>query len=135
MSVTERELIKQLLTESKTIAVVGLSDKPDRISYIVAANIQAKGYKIIPVNPSVSGSILGETVYAELADIPEPVDIVNVFRKPEHTPAIAQEAANIGAKALWLQLGIVNEEAAQIARDNGLTVIMDRCIKVEASRL
>jgi len=132
---SEREIIKQLLTEARTIAVVGLSDKPDRISYLVAANMQASGYHIIPVNPLVKGSILNEQVYASLADIPIPVDIVNVFRRSEHTPEVAQEAADIGAKALWLQLGISNEEAARIARDHGLTVIMDRCIKVEAAQI
>lgn len=135
VSQTEHEVIKQLLTEAKTIAIVGLSDKSDRVSYMVASVMQAKGYKIIPVNPSVQGTILGETVYASLAEVPDSIDIVNVFRRSEHTPEIAQEAVDCGAKALWLQLGIVNEEAAQIARDHGLTVIMDRCIKVEAARL
>lgn len=135
MQQTEREVIKQLLNESKTIAVVGLSDKPDRVSYMVASVMQAKGYKIIPVNPSVKGTILGEQVYESLSEIPNAIDIVNVFRRSEHTPEIAQEAVDCGAKALWLQLGIINDEAAQIARDHGLTVIMDRCIKVEAGRL
>lgn len=132
---SEQDIIKQLLTEAKTIAVVGLSDKTDRISYHVAAVMQSKGYKIIPVNPSVQGMILNEPVFASLADISTPVDIVNVFRRSEHTPEVAQEAADIGAKALWLQLGIANDEAARIASDHGLTVIMDKCIKVEAARL
>lgn len=132
---SEQDIIKQLLTEAKTIAVVGLSDKTDRISYHVAAVMQSKGYKIIPVNPSVQGMILNEPVFASLADISTPVDIVNVFRRSEHTPEVAQEAADIGAKALWLQLGIANDEASRIASDHGLTVIMDKCIKVEAARL
>ncbi|MFC4778404.1 CoA-binding protein [Paenibacillus sp. GCM10023252] len=129
-----REQIKEILEASHTIAVVGLSDKPDRVSYMVSEAMQNKGYRIIPVNPSAD-RILGEKSYASLADIPEPVDIVNVFRRPEHTPPIAEEAAAIGAKVLWLQLGIVNEEAASIASAAGLEVIMDRCIKVEDSIL
>ena len=120
-----------LLAAAGNIAVVGLSDKTDRTSYMVAAAMQARGYRIIPVNPAVQGSILGETCYASLADIPEPVDIVNVFRRSEFCADIAREAVAIGAKTLWLQLGVVNEEAAGIAAAAGLNVIMDRCIKVE----
>lgn len=129
-----REQLKELLERSNTIAVVGLSDKPDRTSYMVAEAMQAKGYRIIPVNPNAE-TILGEKCYAALADIPEPVDIVNVFRRSEHTPPVAEEAVAIGAKALWLQLGIANEEAASIAHEGGLFVVMDRCIKVEDSIL
>jgi uncharacterized protein len=127
-----REQLKELLEGSNTIAVVGLSDKPDRTSYMVSEAMQAKGYRIIPVNPNAD-TILGEKSYARLRDIPEPVDIVNVFRRSEHTPPVAEEAVAIGAKALWLQLGIANEEAASIAKDGGLFVVMDRCIKVEDS--
>ena len=126
-----RETIKTILQEAGNIAVVGLSDKPDRTSHMVAAAMQARGYRIIPVNPNVSGTILGETCYPSLKAIPEPVDIVNVFRKSEDTPPVAREAVEIGAKVLWLQQGIINEEAAAIAAEGGLTVIMDRCIKVE----
>jgi len=97
----------------------------------VAAAMQKRGYRIIPVNPNVKGTILGETCYPSLKDIPEPVDIVNVFRRSEETPPIAREAVEIGARVLWLQQGIVNEEAAAIAAEGGLAVIMDRCIKVE----
>jgi Predicted CoA-binding protein len=129
-----REQLKELLERSNTIAVVGLSDKPDRTSYLVSQAMQAKGYRIIPVNPNAD-TILGEKSYATLRDIPEPVDIVNVFRRSEHTPPVAEEAVAIGAKALWLQLGIANEETAAIAQEGGLFVVMDRCIKVEDSIL
>ncbi|WP_020615407.1 CoA-binding protein [Paenibacillus daejeonensis] len=130
-----REEIKAILQQAGTIAVVGLSDKPERTSYMVSEAMQHKGYRIIPVNPAASGTILGETCYASLADVPVPVDIVNVFRRSQHTPPIAEEAVRIGAKALWLQLGVYSEEAAQIARAGGLEVVMDRCIKVEDSLL
>ncbi|MWC26767.1 CoA-binding protein [Paenibacillus sp. MMS18-CY102] len=129
-----RDEIRSILEQSNTIAVVGLSDKPDRTSYMVSEAMQAKGYRIIPVNPNAE-SILGEKCYPSLADIPEPVDIVNVFRRSEHTPPVAEEAVAIKAKVLWLQLGIANEEAASIAEAGGVTVIMDRCIKVEDSIL
>jgi uncharacterized protein len=129
-----RDHIKQLLLDAQTIAVVGLSDNPDRVSYMVSEAMQKKGYRIIPVNPNAE-QILGEKSYASLKDIPEKVDIVNVFRRSEHVVPFAQEAVEIGAKVFWLQLGIVNEEAAKIARQGGLEVIMDRCIKVEDSIL
>ncbi|MFD0671864.1 CoA-binding protein [Cohnella sp. GCM10027633] len=129
-----REQIKEILQGANNIAVVGLSDDPSKVSYMVSEAMQRKGYRIIPVNPKAT-SILGETAYASLADVPDPIDIVNVFRRPEHTPPIAQEAVAAGAKVLWLQLGIANDEAASIAEAGGLTVIMDRCIKVEDSIL
>ncbi|GGG89682.1 CoA-binding protein [Paenibacillus radicis (ex Gao et al. 2016)] len=129
-----RDRIKELLQESNVVAVVGLSEKPDRVSYMVSEAMQAKGYRIIPVNPNAE-TILGEKSYPSLRDIPEKVDIVNVFRRPEHTPPVAEEAVAIGAKTLWLQLGIANDEAARIAGEGGLNVIMDRCIKVEDSIL
>jgi predicted CoA-binding protein len=129
-----REEIKRILERSNTIAVVGLSDKPERTSYMVSEAMQAKGYRIIPVNPNAD-SILGEKSYPSLKDIPEQVDLVNVFRRSEHTPEVAEEAAEIGASAIWLQLGVYNEEAAEIAGREGLQVIMDRCIKVEDSIL
>lgn len=130
-----REEIKEILLNAGNIAVVGLSDKTDRTSYMVAQALQNNGYRIIPVNPTVSGEILGEKVYPSLSDIPEPVDIVNVFRRSEQTPPVAEEAVKIGARVLWLQLGIVSDEAYEIASKGGLTVIMDRCIKVEDSIL
>lgn len=129
-----REQIKDILKNSTTIAVVGLSDNPERVSYMVSEAMQAKGYTIIPVNPNAD-TILGQKSYASLKDIPEQVDIVNVFRRSEHTPPVAEEAVAIGAKTLWLQLGIASEEAADIAVQGGLQVIMDRCIKVEDSIL
>lgn len=125
-----REHIKELLANAGNIAVVGLSDKPDRTSYMVAAAMQSRGYRIIPVNPNAT-EILGEKCYASLSDIPEPVDIVNVFRRADQVVPVAEEAVKIKAKVFWLQLEIVNEEAARIASEAGLEVIMDRCIKVE----
>lgn len=129
-----REQIRDILQNSTTVAVVGLSDNPERVSYMVSEAMQAKGYTIIPVNPNAD-TILGQKSYASLKDIPVQVDIVNVFRRSEHTPPVAEEAVAIGAKTLWLQLGIANEEAADIAVQGGLQVIMDRCIKVEDSIL
>ena len=125
-----REHIKQILEQAQNIAVVGLSDNPDRVSYQVSEAMQLRGYRIIPVNPNAE-QILGEKSYATLKDIPEPVDIVNVFRRSEHTPEIAEESVSIGAKVIWLQLGVSNDQTAEIAQNGGLEVIMDRCIKVE----
>lgn len=125
-----REEIKHILAHAGNIAVVGLSDNPERVSYMVAEAMQKRGYRIIPVNPNVS-SILGERCYPSLTAIQEPVDIVNVFRRADQVVPIAEEAVTIKAKVFWLQLDIVNEEAAKIANLAGLTVIMDRCIKVE----
>lgn len=127
----ERNEIKAILEATRTIAVVGLSDSPDRTSHMVASAMKDRGYRIIPVNPMGSDTILGEKRYASLSEIPEPVDIVNVFRRSEFCPPIAEEAVKIGAKVLWLQQEIISEEAAEIAQAGGLTVIMDRCIKVE----
>lgn len=129
-----REEIKHILQEANNIAVVGLSDDPSKVSHMVSAAMQKKGYRIIPVNPKAD-SILGETCYASLKEVPDRIDIVNVFRRPEHTPPIAEEAVAVGAKVLWMQLGIANDEAAEIAEAGGLQVIMDRCIKVEDSIL
>lgn len=127
-----REEIKNILAECKNIAVVGLSDNPERTSHMVSKAMQDKGYRIIPVNPTAAGkTILGEVCYASLQDVPEQVDLVNVFRRSEHTPQVAREAVQAGARTLWLQLGIYSEEAASIAQEAGLNVIMDRCIKVE----
>jgi len=130
-----REDIKELLETCGNIAVVGLSDSPDRTSHMVAAAMQDRGYRIIPVNPNGSDTILGEKRYAALTDVPEPIDIVNVFRRSEHCVPVAEEAVKAKAKVLWLQQGIVNEEAARIAREAGMVVIMDRCIKVEEAVL
>ncbi|MDQ0492227.1 MULTISPECIES: CoA-binding protein [Paenibacillus] len=129
-----REEIKTILEQVGNIAVVGLSDKSDRTSYMVSYAMQKRGYRIIPVNPAAAGqTILGETCYASLAEVPEPVELVNVFRRSEYCAEVAREAVAIGAKVLWLQQGIISQEAADIAQEHGMTVIMDRCIKVEDS--
>ncbi len=125
----------RILTTYKTIAVVGLSDDPYRPSHFAAIYMQAWGYDIVPVNPRLVGkTILGQPVYASLSDIPRPVEIVDVFRKPSEIPPIADEAVAIGAKVLWMQLGIVNEDAARRARAAGLEVVMNRCVKIEHAR-
>ncbi len=125
--------ISEILKTSRTIAVVGLSPKEDRASHEVAAYMQKHGYRIIPVHPQAT-EILGEKVYARLEDIPESVDIVDVFRKSDDTPPVAESAVRIGAKVLWLQLGIANEVAASIAEAGGLQVVQDRCIKIEHAK-
>ncbi|SDX51041.1 hypothetical protein SAMN05444487_12115 [Marininema mesophilum] len=123
--------IRNLLKEAKHIAVVGLSANPERTSHMIAKAIQDAGYRIFPVNPGLSEPVLGEVPYASVKDIPERVDIVDVFRRSEHCLSVAEDAVAAGAKVLWLQQGIINEEAARLAKDAGLTVIMDRCIKVD----
>jgi predicted CoA-binding protein len=126
--------LKQLLAGAKTIAMVGASSNPTKPSHRIMRSLQRAGYRVIPVNPGES-EILGERAYASLLDILEPVDIVDVFRRPEDTPSIADEAATKGAKALWLQEGIANEEAAARAAAAGLTVVMDACISATRHRL
>jgi predicted CoA-binding protein len=121
------EQITDLLTNANTIAVVGASGNPDKSSYGIMQKLQKAGYKVIPVNPRET-DILGERSYPSLADIPDKVDIVNVFRRPEDTPPIADEAVKIGAKALWLQEGISSDEAAARAEAGGLMAVMDLCI-------
>jgi predicted CoA-binding protein len=123
------ERIRALLMDANTIAVVGASSKPDRPSHGIMRKLQLAGYHVIPVNPNET-TVLGEKAYPSLSAIPEKVDIVDVFRRADSTPAIAAEAVAIGAKVLWLQQGIVNDEAAAKASSAGLTVIMDRCIGV-----
>jgi predicted CoA-binding protein len=122
-----------LWQETKTIAVVGLSEKPSRPSYQVAQYMQSVGYRIIPVNPLCS-EILGERCYPDLLSIPEPVDMVNVFRKPEDCLPIAQDAVKIGAKSLWMQQGVINQEAFKYAESKGLEAVMDKCLMVEHMR-
>ncbi|MGO9570949.1 MAG: CoA-binding protein [Desulfomonilaceae bacterium] len=117
-------ILKQLLTDLRTIAVVGISTDPRKDSHMVAAYLKKHGYRIIPVNPGAD-EVLGEKSYPDLRAIPEPVDIVDVFRRPEFLPEIAEQAVAIHAKVLWMQKGISNEEATRIARQGGLTVIED----------
>jgi hypothetical protein len=124
------EKIKQILKNSKVVAVVGLSPKPDRASNDVAVYLKKQGYKIIPVNPG-HDEILGEKSYPSLSDIPEKVDIVDVFRRPEQVGPPIEGAIEIGAPVVWLQLGIRNDDEARKAVDAGLTVIQDKCIKQE----
>ena len=126
--------LRRLLDRCRTIAVVGLSADWNRPSYFAASYLQGKGYRIVPVNPKAE-LILGERCYPSLADIPEPIDMVDVFRKPADVPPIAASAVAIGAKCLWQQLGVMNLEADAIARAAGLESVMDRCVKIEHARL
>jgi uncharacterized protein len=126
--------LRELIENVRTIAVVGLSPKQHRDSYRVAEYMQQQGYRIIPVNPNVR-EVLGEQAYSSLSEIPEPIDLVDVFRRPEVVDDVAREAVEIGAKAIWLQIGVVNEEAARIAGEAGLDVVMNRCLMVDHGRL
>jgi hypothetical protein len=125
--------IQRVLHTASTIAIVGLSDNELRASYFVGYYLKRHGYRVIPVNPRET-EILGQKCYASLLDVPEPVDIVNVFRAPDALPGIARDAAAIQAGALWCQFGVINTDGARIAEDGGVTVIMDRCLKVEHAR-
>jgi predicted CoA-binding protein len=126
--------LKQLLTDATTIAIVGASSNPEKASYGIMQKLQKAGYRVIPVNPR-EAEILGERSYPSLVDVPERIDIVDVFRRAEDTPGIADEAATIGAKALWLQSGISSEEAAERATKGGLVTVMDACIGATYSLL
>jgi hypothetical protein len=126
--------IHDILAHPKTIAVVGCSPDPDRDSHRIAALLKARGHRVIPVNPT-SKEILGERCYASVRDIPEQVDMVDVFRRPEFVDEIADDAIATGAKILWLQLDVINEPAAEKAQRAGLTVVMDRCPAIEYRRL
>jgi predicted CoA-binding protein len=125
--------IRRILFGMRTVAIVGLSPDVLRPSNFVGFYLQRHGYRVVPVNPR-EREILGETSYASLADIPFPVDVVDVFRRPNAVPAISSEAVAIGAKILWLQYSVISREGAQIAEDAGLEVVMDRCMKVEHAR-
>jgi hypothetical protein len=125
--------IQRVLHGARTIAIVGLSGNTLRASHFVGFYLKRHGYRVIPVNPRET-EVLGETSYASLLDVPVAVDIVNVFRAPEALPAIAREAVEIHAGALWCQFGVINKEGARIAEEGGVAVIMDRCLKVEHAR-
>jgi predicted CoA-binding protein len=125
--------IQRILRSARIVAVVGLSANPRRPSHEVARYLQQQGLRIVPVNPNIAET-LGERSYPSLRDIPFPVDVIDVFRRPAAVPAIAADAVAIGATVLWLQLGVINREGAEIARQAGLDVVMDRCLKVEWMR-
>ena len=125
--------IQRVLHTANTIAIVGLSNNELRASYFVGYYLRRHGYHVIPVNPRQT-EILGQTCYPSLLDVPEPIDIVDVFRAPDALPGIARDAVAIGARVLWCQYGVINDEGARIAEDGSLTVIMDRCLKVEHAR-
>jgi len=125
--------IQRVLLTARTIAIVGLSSNELRASNFVGYYLRRHGYNVIPVNPGET-EILGQNCYASLLDIPEPVDVVNVFRAPDALPGVAREAVAIGAGTLWCQFGVINADGARIAEDGGVTVIMDRCLKVEHAR-
>ncbi len=127
------KVIRDIMLTAKTVAIVGLSSNELRPSNFVGFYLKRHGYRVISVNPRET-EVFGEKSYASLSDIPFPIDVVDVFRAPQHVPEIAREAVKIGAKALWLQFGVISPEGAEIARQGGLQVVMDRCMKVEHAR-
>jgi uncharacterized protein len=131
----DKHEIRELLRRAQNVAVVGLSDRPYRTSHAIAVALQSFGFKIFPVNPNLRGPVLGEEPYASVMDVPAQIDIVDVFRRGEKVMPVAEDAVAAGAKVLWMQSGVVNEEAAAYAEEHGLTVVMDRCIKVDYARL
>ncbi len=131
---TDSVQLRRILRECKTIAVVGLSANEMRPSFFAAKYMQDHGYRIIPVNPNYA-EILGEKSYPDLQSIPEPVDIVDIFQRPERVMPYAEQSIQIQAKVLWLQLGVINEDAAKLASDAGLEAVMDKCVKIEYARL
>jgi predicted CoA-binding protein len=136
MPLTRDEDIAALLRETRTIALVGASDNPGRASYGVMKFLQSQGYRVIPVNPSITGEhVHGEFVWRELGQIGEPIDLVDIFRNSANAAAAVDDAIAVGAKAVWMQLGVINEPAAAKAEAAGLKVVMDRCPKIEFARL
>ena len=130
-----RDEIRAILSRSKTVAVVGLSDRPYRTSHAIARALQGFGFEIFPVNPRLDGPVLGEEPFSRVQEIPSRIDIVDVFRRSEEVMPVARDAVAAGARILWMQSGIVNEDAAAYAQEHGMTVIMDRCIKVDYASL
>lgn len=128
------QMMKDILLSAKTIASVGLSSNQEKESYWIVSYLKDQGYRVIPVNPTAD-EILGETSYPDLESVPEPIDVVQVFRRPEDVPPVVDSAIKAGAKVVWMQEGIVNEEAAQKAREAGLQVVMDACMRVTHRRL
>ena len=136
MPLTSDEDITELLTNARNIAMIGASDRPDRPSYGVMKFLQGHGYPVFPFNPQITGEhVQGEYVWRELAQIGEPIDIVDIFRRPDAAGEAVDQAIFAGAKAVWMQLGVVDHEAAQRAEATGLKVVMDHCIKIELMRL
>ena len=131
----EPEEIRKILSGARTVAVVGLSDRSNRTSHAIARALQGFGFRVFPVNPNLDGPVLGEEPYSLVQEIPQGVDLVDVFRRGELVMPVAEDAVEAGAKVLWMQSGVVNEQAAAYARDNGLAVIMDRCIMVDYAYL
>lgn len=127
------ELIDRILAEARTVAVVGISDRPDRPSHEVAAFLKSRGYRIVPVNPRIR-EVLGETAYPSLSGIPGGVDLVDVFRRPEEVPPVAAEAVRAGARFFWMQEGVDSEEARRILAAAGIPVVADRCVKKELQK-
>lgn len=132
-SISDQDVIEKILENTRTIAVVGFSSQPDKAGHYVPAYLKGQGYHILPVNPNLETG-LGGKVYPDLASVPEPVDLVLLFRRSEAVPPFVDQAIEIGAKAVWMQLGIVNDEAAAKARQAGLDVVMDACMMIEHRR-
>lgn len=134
--VTTPDEIQDILTRYRRVAVVGLSDRPNRPSYQVAAYLQAHGYEITPVNPTLTGrQVLGRSVYGSLAELPEPPEIVDVFRRSQYVASVVEEAIAVGARVLWTQLGVRDAAAARRASDAGMLVVQDRCMEIDHARL
>ena len=133
MSYEEQQTIEKILRTARTIATVGVSDDPQKPSHTVPAYLKANGYRVIPVNPTLE-TALGELAYGSLADVPEPIDVVQIFRRSDKVSPIVDEAIAAGAKAVWMQIGIANEEAAAKARAAGLDVVMNQCMRVQHMR-